>query len=91
MTGGHRAVGTVLIVDPAWEGVDGRDRMPGIAESCVAWSAEDGSIAAMPLTGPAVLLGAVAADGLILSRLLDRVLVPFSCPAWQCVTPKEQY
>jgi urease accessory protein len=77
VTGGHRAVGTVLIVDPAWEGVDGRDRMPEIAEDCVARSCESGSIAAMPLAGPAVLLSAAAADGLILSRLLDRVFVPF--------------
>jgi len=77
VTGGHRAVGTVLIVDPAWEGVDGYDRMPGIADDCLAWSAESGSIAAMPLTGPAVLFSAVAADGLVLSRLLDRVIVPF--------------
>ncbi|MFL6113198.1 MAG: urease accessory protein UreD [Catenulispora sp.] len=77
VTGGRRAVGTALIVDPAWEGVDGRDRLPGIAEDCVAWSDESGSIAALPLTGPAVLLSAIAADGLILSRLLDRVIVPF--------------
>jgi urease accessory protein len=77
VTGGHRAVGTVLIVDPAWEGVDGRSRLPDIAEDCFAWSAGSGSIAAMPLTGPAVLLSAVAADGLILSRLLDRALVRF--------------
>jgi urease accessory protein len=77
VTGGHRAVGTVLIVDPAWDGVDGRDRMPGIAENCVAWSAESGSIAAMPLTGPAILLSAAAADGLVLSRLLDRGFAPF--------------
>jgi urease accessory protein len=80
VTGEHRAVGTVLVVDPAWEGVDGRDRMPGLAQDCVTWSAESGSsgsIAALPLTGPAVLLSAVAADGLVLSRLLDRALVPF--------------
>lgn len=77
VTGGHRAVGTVLIVDPGWEGVPAHERMPGVAEDCAAWSAESGSIAAMPLTGPAVLLSAVAADGLILSRLLDRAAARF--------------
>lgn len=74
VTGGHRAVGTVLIVDPGWEGVPGHERMPEVAENCVAWSAGSGSIAAMPLTGPAVVLSAVAADGLTLSRLLDRAV-----------------
>jgi urease accessory protein len=77
VTGGHRAVGTILIVDPVWEGVGDRDRMPTIAEDCVAWSGGSGSVAAMPLTGPAVLISAAAADGLVLSRLLDRVFATF--------------
>jgi urease accessory protein len=72
VTGAHRALGGVLIVDPAWADTDGRDRITGVRP-------EDGdlgaaSIAALPLTGPAVLLAAVAEDGLALGRLLDRVL-----------------
>lgn len=77
MTGGRRAVGSVLIVDPAWEGIAGTDRIPcaplddsrsggGLSGSA--------SVAVLPLPGPAVLVSAVAEDGLLLGRVLDEVL-----------------
>lgn len=69
VTDGHRAVGGVLIVDPAWEGVE--DRAPGAGQVCADFGS--GSAAVLPLTGPAVLVAAVAEDGLALGRLLDRV------------------
>lgn len=72
VTGGHRAVGTVLLVDPAWDGVGGDERVAAVAEGCVAWSDGSGWVWAMPLTGPAVLLSAAARDGMVLGRLLDR-------------------
>jgi urease accessory protein len=67
-TGGHRALGTVLIVDPAWEGDDdptkGLPQVPTQDDKRVA-------IAAMRLSGPAVLVTAAAIDGLALARVLD--------------------
>jgi urease accessory protein len=70
-SGGHRAVGVMLIVDPAWAdepsphaefaGVTAQDD-PGVA------------VAAMRLSGPAVLISAAASDGAALSRVLDAAL-----------------
>lgn len=72
VTGGRRAVGSVLIVDPAWTRVDGHDRIAALEQEC----ADSGSASAalLPLTGPAVLVSAVAEDGLVLGRVLDRFL-----------------
>jgi urease accessory protein len=67
-SGGHRALGMVLIVDPAWEAAsDGIAQVVPKDEPAVA-------IAAMRLSGPAVLVAAVAADGPALARALDRAL-----------------
>lgn len=77
VTGGHRASGMLLIVDPAWAGVAGPARLP-LAALDVGPSPSQGvagSVAVMPLSGPAVLVSAVAADGLILRRLLDAAAV----------------
>jgi urease accessory protein len=70
-SGGHRAVGILLIVEPAWAtgevapsgfgAVEPQDD-PGVA------------VAAMRLSGPAVLVSAAASDGPSLSRVLDRAL-----------------
>ena len=67
-SGGHRALGMVLIVDPAWAhgppesfdfaGIAAQDD-PGVA------------VAVMRLSGPAVLISAAASDGAALSRVLD--------------------
>lgn len=78
VTGGHRAVGSVLIVDPAWDGVGGTERLAAVAEACADWSDGSGWAAAMPLTGPAVLLSAAARDGMVLGRLLDRAYTAIS-------------
>jgi urease accessory protein len=76
--GGHRAAGTVLIVDPAW--ADGRtgtgtgaaDRTGiGTGAGPGAGTAE-GSLLA--LAGPAVLASAVAPDAHQLRRRLDRLM-----------------
>jgi urease accessory protein len=66
VTGGHRAIGAVLIVDPAWEG-----GVPASLLSVEPLDGTGGAVAVMPLSGPAVLITAVAPDGLILNRLLD--------------------
>ncbi len=71
-TGGHRALGTVLIVDPTWE-VAGADA-DGMAKEQPQVPAQDDkrvAIAAMRLSGPAVLISAVAIDGPALGRVLD--------------------
>jgi urease accessory protein len=73
-TGGHRALGTVLIVDPAWgsdegeaQGLQGLPQIPSQDDTRIA-------IAAMRLSGPAVLVTAAAIDGLALARVLDAAL-----------------
>lgn len=67
-TGGHRALGTVLIVDPAWDEDEGTPKglpqIPTQDDTRIA-------IAAMRLSGPAVLVSAAAIDGLALGRVLD--------------------
>jgi urease accessory protein len=59
VTGGHRAIGSLLIVDPAWSH-DPPAAMP-----------LDGDAAIMPLSGPAVLVSALCPDGVALRRSLD--------------------
>jgi urease accessory protein len=62
-----RASATVLIVDPAWADVPPADRL-GLKPR----DGTDGAIAALPLTAePAVVISALAPDGLALRRLLD--------------------
>jgi len=67
-SGGHRAVGVMLIVDPAWAGEPSPHAdYPGV-------TAQDDpgvAVAAMRLSGPGVLISAAAADGAALSRVLD--------------------
>ncbi|WP_327322037.1 urease accessory protein UreD [Streptomyces sp. NBC_01210] len=60
--GGHRAVGQLLIVDPAFEEKPVEPRLLGP------------SAALTPLAGPAVLVNAVAPDARQLRRVLDEVL-----------------
>lgn len=57
--GGHRAVGQLLVVDPAFAEHPPRAYSPGP------------TVAVTPLAGPAVLVTAVAPDALSLRRLLD--------------------
>jgi urease accessory protein len=89
VSGGHRALGTVLIVDPAWETTK-QFAATAVAPSPAARSAaglllpgmpqiaaQDDSgvaIAVMRLSGPAVLVSAAAADGPALTRVLDGAL-----------------
>jgi urease accessory protein len=62
VTGGHRAIGSLLIVDPAW------------SDSPPAPTPLAGDAAIMPLSGPAVLVSALCPDGLVLRRSLDGAL-----------------
>ncbi|MFD6420078.1 urease accessory protein UreD [Streptomyces sp. NPDC060194] len=59
---GHRAVGQLLVVDPAFDDKCPEPRLLG----------DTGALT--PLAGPAVLVTAVAPDALRLRRLLDEVL-----------------
>jgi urease accessory protein len=59
--GRYRAVGQLVVV------------RPGLAAEAVAGTVGEG-VAIMPLAGPAVLVSAVAADGLRLRRALDEAL-----------------
>jgi urease accessory protein len=70
VTGGRRALGSLVVVDPAWT------EHPRGAEAL-------GDIAAiLPLPGPAVLVSALANDGLELRRYLDATLTQLTdgCP-----------
>ena len=67
----NRFLGTVLIVDPAWE------QEPPAQSAFAGIAAQDDpgvAVATMRLSGPAVLISAAASDGAALSRLLDRAL-----------------
>jgi len=64
--GGHRAVGQLVVCDPEFED---KPVAPGVPAE---------GLAVLPLTGPAVLVGAVAPDALRLSRLLDRAPASFA-------------
>jgi urease accessory protein len=63
--GGHRAVGQILWADPAFE------RAPAAART---WTNDGAPAALVPLAGPAVLITALAPDGLRLRRALDGAL-----------------
>ncbi|MFF9168328.1 MULTISPECIES: urease accessory protein UreD [unclassified Streptomyces] len=66
---GHRAVGQLLVVRPEFAG----EPVPAttVGEGC----------AVVPLPGPAALVTAVAPDGLLLRRVLDRALSLLERPA----------
>ncbi len=64
--GGHRAVGQLVLCEPEF------------AEKPVAPGVPAKGLAVLPLTGPAVLVGAVAPDALRLRRLLDRAPASFA-------------
>lgn len=68
VTGGHRAIGSLLAVDPAWE------QEPPSA------IALEGDAAVMPLAGPAALVSALCPDALRLRRTLDAGLVSLGGP-----------
>ncbi|MDQ8708014.1 urease accessory protein UreD [Streptomyces sp. LHD-70] len=61
VTGGRRALGSVLVVDPQWS--TGRDGLPAVAARP--------DMALLPLSGPAVLVTALADDAIGLRRRLD--------------------
>ena len=65
ITGGRRAVGSTLVVDPDWAGMDGFHQ-PAVAG--------DVTTARLPLCGPAVIFTAVAPDLLALRQRLDTSL-----------------
>jgi urease accessory protein len=65
--GRYRAVGQLLLVDPALAHAPAASRP-------LTESPDDGQAVLTPLAGPALLVTAVAADGLRLRRLLDRGL-----------------
>ncbi|MEU0679738.1 urease accessory protein UreD [Streptomyces albogriseolus] len=69
--GGHRAVGQLVLHEPEF------------AEKPLAPGVPAEGLAVLPLTGPAVLVTAVAPDALRLRRLLDRAPASFApaCPA----------
>lgn len=70
-SGGHRALGTVLIVDSAWA----HDPSAHSAFAGIAAQDDPGvAVATMRLSGPAVLISAAASDGAALARVLDRTL-----------------
>lgn len=68
VTGGHRAIGSLLVVDPAWS--DGPPSAVALA----------GDAAVMPLSGPAVLVSSLCPDALTLRRSLDAGLALVACP-----------
>lgn len=69
VTSGDSAIGMILIVDPSWEHGPATDRI-----ALTPRDDEDGAVSVMPLSGPAVLISALASDGLALRRLLDAAL-----------------
>jgi urease accessory protein len=70
ITAGDAAVGMIVIVDPEWTHVPPADRF-----SIPARDEASGAVAVMPLPGPAVLVSALAPDGLALRRLLEPIAV----------------
>jgi urease accessory protein len=68
VVGTARACAGTLIVDPAWTNIPPADRL-----TVAARDDADGSIAALLLEAPAVLISALAPDGLALQRLLEPI------------------
>ncbi len=71
VTGADTAIGTIVIVNPDWASVPPADRL-----TLPTRDAASGAVTVMPLPGPAVLVSALASDGLTLSRLLEQI------PTW---------
>jgi urease accessory protein len=71
VTGGRRATGTVLVVDPELDRAAGQP---------IAGTATD-SGAVLPLAGPAVLLTALANDAHALRQRLDCLVARLECPS----------
>ncbi|MEY9930819.1 urease accessory protein [Catenulispora sp. GP43] len=71
VAGPDRAAGTIVIVDPAWARAAPGDRL-----TLAPRDDAHGAIAVLPLPGPAIVVSALAPDGVTLGRLLDAV------PAW---------
>ncbi|MEU1621180.1 urease accessory protein UreD [Streptomyces sp. NPDC005722] len=65
----HRAVGQLLVVDPAFADKPAQARVP-------VRDAERGEAVLTPLAGPAALLTALAPDGLCLRRMLSASVAP---------------
>lgn len=77
VTGGRRAVGSLVVVDPAWLE----------APPAAALLGRDGAV--LPLAGPAALVSVLAADGLALRRRLDQglaALVPAPAAGARCAS-----
>jgi urease accessory protein len=60
VSGGHRALGSILVADPTWQ-----------ETSLLIPAALEGDAAILPLAGPAVLVTALAPDSLTMRRQLD--------------------
>jgi urease accessory protein len=69
VTGGRRAFGSLVVVDPAWEDTPPPAALLGDAA------------AVLPLPGPAALVSAVAADALQLRDCLDAALSLLTAPS----------
>jgi urease accessory protein len=70
VTGSAVALGTIVIVDPDWAQIPPADRV-----RLATRYGESAAITVLPLPGPAVIVSALAADGLTLRRLLDPIPV----------------
>jgi urease accessory protein len=68
VTGGRRALGSLVVVDPAW------------ADDPPAATLVGDTAAVMPLAGPAALVSALAPDALALRRCLDAGLALLTAP-----------
>jgi len=71
--GGRRALGSVLIVDPALDR-DGGDAPASLPET---------DTAVFPLSGPALQVTSIAPDGLALRRRLDGAVEGIEAALWQ--------
>ncbi|HEV3169556.1 MAG TPA: urease accessory protein UreD [Actinocrinis sp.] len=68
VTAADTAIGTIVIVDPDWAHVPPADRLPLPTRDDAG-----GAVTVLPLPGPAVVVSALAPDGLTLRRLLEPV------------------
>lgn len=72
VTGGRRALGSLLVIDPHWDTDD--LTLPTVKQTGT-------NAALLPLPGPAVLFTALATDGLNLRRRLDTALAELAYSA----------
>ena len=75
VTGGRRALGSLVVVDPAWA-----DEPPSAARLGDA-------AAVLPLAGPAALVSALAPDALVLRRCLDEGMRLLTAPSGERGSP----